>query len=319
MSKISKSEKKVSYKLMNWSDYNKSLCNRGSLTIWISEDVLSNWYAEKEAVRGGQTRYSDKCIECLLSFKMVLGYPYRQTIGFVKSLLGLMKLDLSVPSYSQLCRRASDLEIPLDVPARPAGGIMHIVVDSTGLKVYGEGEWKVRKHGHSKRRTWRKLHLAIDPDYGYIHGCELTGNDADDASMVEGLLEQVEVPVDRFSGDGAYDHFKVWDTMDDKGIEGIIPPRKNAVFSLNEEGKMEDTQRNRILERIGGIGREYWKQESDYHKRSLSETAMFRFKNIFGAQLSTRKLKKQKVEAKLKSKILNKFTAIGMPVSIAWN
>lgn len=317
MSKIEKEKKKVPYKLMNWSEYNKALENRGSLTIWISDEVLEGWYADCPPTPGGQYRYSDLCIESLISLKSVLNLPYRQTVGFAKSLLSLMNLSLRVPSYSQLSRREGDLEIEMEVP-KPSGKL-HIVVDSTGLKVYGEGEWKVRQHGYTKRRTWRKLHLAVDPDTNFIHACELTENDVDDASQVEGLLDAVAAPVDKFSGDGAYDKSKVWDIMEERGIEGVIPPRKDANYWTDKEGELLEHQRNRILEWIDLFGRKWWKENFNYHKRSISETAMFRFKNIFGAELFSRKFEKQIVEAKLKSKIINEFTALGMPVSIAWD
>lgn len=302
---------------MNWSGYNKALENRGSLTIWISEAVLDNWYSEEEPMRGGQYKYSDLCIESIMSLKNVLRLPYRQTIGFVKSLLELMGESLEVPSYTQLCRRSAFLDIV--ILSGKKSGNLDIVVDSTGLKVYGEGEWKVRKHGYTKRRTWRKLHLAVDPKTNLIHACDLTGNDVDDAAQVEELLGNVEGEITTFCGDGAYDRNHIWNLLEEKGIDAIIPPRKNANYWLDGDGELIEHQRNRILEWIDLLGSKWWKEKFGYHKRSLSETAMYRFKTIFGSELYSRKFKKQAIEAKLKIKIINQFTAMGMPVSICWD
>jgi hypothetical protein len=248
--------------------------------------------------------------------KSVYSLAYRQTEGFGRSLLGLLKLELEMPSYSQICRRAKDLKVSLDAPKK--GKNMHLVFDSTGLKVYGEGEWKVRKHGYQKRRRWRKLHLGVDEKTGFIHAQSLTENGAGcgDAQQVGELLEQVEGSIERFSGDGAYDSYEIWEMLKQAGIEGIIPPKENAIYWVDEYDQLLDLDRNRILERIEQIGRKEWKVESGYHRRSLSETAMGRFKTIFGSALYSRKLANQKTEAAIKIKCLNKMTAIGMPISV---
>jgi len=317
MSKITRSAEKTEkdqYKITNWSAYNQSLINRGSLTIWISEDIASWWYDDGPAQAGGQYVYADKCIECLLTLKVVFGLGYRQLQGFSQSLLSLLQVDLVCPSYSQIQRRSSQVEI--DMVAPKAKGNLYIVADSTGMKVYGEGEWKVRKHGYTKRRTWRKLHLGVDESTGYIYASLLTENSADDAAQVPDLLEQIQEPIERFSGDGAYDKSKCWDVLDQYGIEGIIPPRKDAVYWVDEQDQLLDHDRNRILQRIDEIGRKEWKSESGYHRRSLSETAMFRYKTIFGPKLYSRKFDKQKAENSIKVRALNMMTAQGMPVSI---
>lgn len=191
-------------------------------------------------------------------------------------------------------------------------------MDSTGLKVYGEGEWKVRKHGAGKHRTWRKLHLGVDEETGYIHAEALTenGKGDGDGQQTKDLLDQVKVKVDRFSGDGAYDTRDVWAELKERKIEGIIPPQKNAVYWTDGDGNLLDIQRNHILEIIDQIGRKEWKEQSDYHRRSKSETAMMRFKLIMGSTLYSRIFEKQKTETSIKIKCLNKMTRIGMPISV---
>lgn len=317
MSKVQKEvNKKEKYRITNWSDYNKSLVSRGDITIWLDEDSLSEWFDDGPSQKGGQYIYSDKCIECLLGIKSVFKLAYRQLEGFAKSIAKLMGFETEIiPSYSQICRRSSSVGVDICVPVSESP--IYIVVDSTGLKVYGEGEWKTRKHGISKRRTWRKLHLGVDEKTGFIHASVLTGNGEGDGDpqQTEELLEQVQSPIDRFSGDGAYDTFEIWNLLRDAEIEGIIPPQENANYWTDKKGDLLDLDRNYILEKIDRDGREEWKKESGYHRRSLSETAMFRFKTIFGSTLYSRKMEKQKTEAKIKIRCLNKMTAKGMPIS----
>lgn len=314
-SKGQETTKKDKYRVTNWSSYNKSLVRRGSITIWFDEELQENWYHKGPAQRGAQYDYSDACISGLLQLKAVFKLQYRQLEGFVTSLLGLMGLDLKVPSYSQICRRAQDLEV--DIAAPVSASPLFLVFDSTGLKVYGEGEWKVRKHGYSKRRTWRKLHLGVDEATGFIHAQVLTENGKrdGDAQQFPGMLDQVKSPVDRAGGDGAYDTYEVWVLLKEREIEGVIPPQENAIYWVDENDELLDLDRNRILEQIEKEGRKIWKQESGYHRRSLSETAMLRFKIIFGPELYSRKLRSQQTEAAIKVMCLNKMTGIGMPIS----
>lgn len=316
MTNIQKTSEKAKYQVKNWSAYNRSLINRGSITIWLEESVIENWYfaEENEKQKGGQYVYSDICMECIAGIKNVFKLTYRQSEGFVGSLFKLLKIEKAVPSYTQISRRVSKLNIKIHIPKTLEK--LYVVCDSTGLKVYGEGEWKVRQHGISKRRTWRKLHLCIDEKTGYIHAMELTENNVDDASQVKPMLEQMEEEeIEKFSGDGAYDKEKCWDILDKKEIEGIIPPQKNAIYWIDENGNLLNHQRNKILEKIDKNGKEKWKKESGYHRRSLAETGMFRFKKIFGNNLYSRKIETQKKEAQIKIKVLNKMTGLGMPIS----
>jgi len=315
MSKIAKKENAPKYKIVNWSEYNKSLENRGSITFWFEEQALESWSYDGPQTKGGQYQYSDLCIECLLGIKCVYKLQYRQLVGFVKSIFKLMGLDKKVPSYSQISRRAGDLKLDLDLPYTKQP--IHLVFDSTGLKVYGEGEWKVRKHGYSKRRTWRKLHLGVDEKKGLIYAHSLTENDVDDASQLEPMLDQLgEQDVSAISADGAYDKDKCWAILEEWGIQGIIPPRKDAVYWTNEYGQILDHERNKILSIIDRIGLKAWKKESNYHRRSLSETAMMRYKLIFTQYLFSRVSNRQRTEAGIKVKMLNKMTGIGMPISV---
>lgn len=317
VSEEEKSSAKAKYQVKNWSSYNQALINRGSITIYFSDQAIRGWYDEEPAQKqkGGQYVYSDLCIETLLMLKVVFKLAYRQTQGFAQSLLELMELTLQVPCYTQIQRRS----LVLDIEAYniPRGGHIDIVIDSTGLKVYGEGEWKVRKHGYSKRRTWRKLHLGCDPETGFIHCFTLTDNVTDDASQLGPLLNQVDAPIEDACLDGAYDTEGCWDGLLDRAIWPIIPPRINAVEWYEErEGDLPDYPRNIAIRTIEKIGRKEWKIKTGYHRRSLSETAMFRFKTIHGGSLYSRKMETQQTETKIKIKTLNIMTAQGMPVAI---
>jgi hypothetical protein len=184
------------YQIKNWKQYNESLVSRGDVTLWLEEDVILGWEHENHETKvGSPYTYSDEAIRCLLSLRSVFNLTYRQTEGFGRSLVKLMDAKVRVPDYTSLQKRAAKLEISLNV--KPTNGPIDVVVDSTGLKVYGDGEWKSRQHGVSKRRTWRKLHVGIDPETGEIVAELLTENDQHDGDQVDDLLDQVEERCDQ--------------------------------------------------------------------------------------------------------------------------
>lgn len=308
--------KKATYRIRNWSEYNQSLVKRGSITLWIDEEVLANWHPEAEGKRkrGGQLQYSDQAIEALLMLKAVYGLPYRQTIGFAQAILSLLDTDVRVPDYSLLCKRSKDIEVALST--RDSDEPKHIVLDSTGLKIYGEGEWKVRQYGYSKRRTWRKLHLSVDEGTQELHAVVLTEAGVDDAEAGKQLLDETPGDIQRVGGDGAYDKRKFYEASATRGVdEIIIPPQHNAKIWQHGNSKKDPLPRDENLRRIRQVGRKKWKDESGYHRRSLAETAVFRFKIVFGNTLRTRTMECQITEARVKAAALNRMTQLGMPDS----
>jgi len=317
-----KSKKRL-YRTRNWKEYNASLVARGSLTLWIDQAVIDSWLqTQRSGGRGASNTYSDVAIMTALTLKVVYRLPLRATQGMLASVLRLMGVaHLRVPDYSTLCRRQQSLAVPL--PRQARGQAMHLVVDSTGCKIYGEGEWKVRQHGYSKRRTWRKLHLAVDEASGLIVGAVLTTNDVADSAVLPDLLEQVEEPLKQVSGDGGYDQRPCYDTLrerqDEQGtpLRVTIPPRKGARIWQHGNSKEERLARDENLRRIRQVGRAQWKEQSDYHRRSLAETTMFRVKTIFGDKLSARNFAAQAREAFIRCAALNKMTEGGMPESYA--
>lgn len=309
--------RKGTYKITNWREYNESLVKRGSITYWFSDEVLAQWnHANRRPGVGHPFVYSDRAIECLLSLRELFRLPYRQTEGLARSLVALMEVEVAIPDYSSLAKRAATSRISLDVSQHT--GPIDVVVDSTGLKVFGEGEWKMRKHGKSKRRTWRKLHLAINPQTQEIEAEVLTENSGHDADQVEALLDQVSGPIDRFYGDGAYDPWKVRDALTTRKTQQIIPPRRDAKIKRHGNASGPPLPRDQAIRDIRRLGRRRWKEEIGYHRRSLSETAMYRIQCCFGNRLKNRKLDNQRTEARLRGKILNHFTRLGLP-QFVWN
>jgi hypothetical protein len=304
--------KKKAYKITNWAKYNESLVRRGDITMWFDEDVIDEWEHENAATKVGRPFvYSDLAIETLLTLRELFRLPYRQTEGLGRALTKLMGADVAIPHHTSLQKRAGKLEIAIQVAK--ANGSIDVVVDSTGLKVYGEGEWKVRKHGVGKRRTWRKLHLAVDPATHAIVAETLTEGNEHDAGQVEPLLDQVRADVGTFFGDGAYDQRKVYNTLADRGIDVIVPPRKNAKIWQHGNTSADPLPRDECVRQIRRDGRRAWKESIGYHRRSLAETAMGRMKTCFGDKLKNREFANQRTEAALRCKILNLFVTIGMP------
>jgi IS5 family transposase len=308
-------KKKATYCIRNWNEYNASLKQRGSLTIWVSSEAIANWTTvELTGDRGASPTYTDLAIETMATIQAIYRLPGRQTQGFLQSVFELMKLNLTVPDHSTLSRRRRQLEISL--PVKNLSNSLHLVVDSTGVKVYGEGEWKVRQHGIGKRRTWRKLHFCTDEATLEIVSVVASTNDVSDAEALPDLLQDVPGEIEQVSADGAYDQRKCYDILDEHGAKAAIPPRKGAKIWQHANTKAERHVRDENLRRIRKVGRKQWKQESNYHRRSLSETQVFRFKTIFGDRLQTRQIDNQFNELMLKSAILNRMTHLGMPDSV---
>jgi hypothetical protein len=299
------------YRIRNWPDYNSALVRRGSLTLWVEQGAVNRWRDTTAPVRRGRRRfYSDLAVTCALTLREVYGLPLRATQGLVSSVLRLLGSDLSAPHYSTLSRRAASLEVKLP---RLSKGPLHLAVDSTGVKLYGEGEWKVRLHGADKRRTWRKLHLAIDHRTQEAVACSMSEQYVLDRRELPGLLKDVEVDVAEVLGDGAYDFHDCYRAINARRARSVIPPQVRArVRSGSEFG-----DRNAAVLRGREVGRDEWKKEAGYHRRSLAETAMMRLKTIFSDKLKAREWRRQVTELRVRCAALNRMTSLGMPRSYA--
>lgn len=284
---------------------------RGSITLWIDEEVLANW----RATGGKGLRYSDAAILCALSLRAVFRLVLRQTQGLLLSLKHLLGLTIDIPNYSTLSRRATRLKVPQ--LTRPAGnGPLHLAIDATGLKVHGEGEWKVRVHGKGKRRVWRKLHLGLDTSTGEIVAHALTASETHDGTALPGLLAQVQRHIAAVYADKAYDSFDIHRAILAREAQPVIPPRKGAAIRPPPGLKDPPLTRGAAVARIAEIGRKAWKEETRYHRRSLAETAVGRYKTIIGPGLRARTLASQQAEAAIAVRCLNRFTALGMPITL---
>ena len=303
------------YKLRNWPAYNAALKKRGSITVWFSEEAIEAWHPPHGGTKGGQYEYSDVAIDTALTIRLVFKSALRQTEGFLDSLIRIMGLNIKAPNFSTLSRRGKNLDVrPLE---RLSDGPVNLLVDSSGLKIYGDGEWTETKHGLRRRRRWRKLHIgASDGDLELV-ACTVTTDDVGDASEVPGLLDQVEGDIASFKADGAYDHQAVYDAAEARGgmspARVVIPPRKNAVLSENADTC--PSQRDRHINTIRVHGREAWEIGSGYGRRLLVENAIYRYKTIIGRELHARDLSCQQTESKLACKAINKMTRLGMPDS----
>ncbi|EJK88382.1 IS5 family transposase [Rhizobium sp. AP16] len=294
------------YRVTNWRTYNESLRRRGDLTIWVSEDVAQEWMAARRRTRGGQRRYFDLAIEICLTLRVAFRLALRQTQGFMQSIAKLMGLALPVPDFSTLSRRGKSLKVAQK--GRVSDKPITLIVDSTGLKVHSEIGWNGHKHGaKGARKTWRKLHLALDPDSGDILASELTTEHVGDETALPILLGRVDAPVGRFLADGAYDGPGVSDCLAAAfgyEVDVVVPPPKNAVPGGN-------CQRNQHIEHIAKHGRMTWQAATGYNQRSRIETQIGRWKSVIGDRLHARNIESQTTETHIAANALNRMSDFG--------
>jgi hypothetical protein len=306
---------KAQYRVRNWGAYDPALQERGSLTLWVTPEAIAAWHPSPTGKRGRARTYSDLAIETGHLLRLAFGQPWRQTEGLLRSIAQLLGVSLAIPDHTTFSRRSSGLS--LTTPRTRSSEPVHVVIDSTGLKIYGAGEWQREKHGERRRRTWRKLHLAANPDSHEILASELTSNEVGDPSMVESLLGQIPGTIASVTADGAYDGEPVYRAIAARQPQAppavIIPPRITAVLSCVTDPMPHG--RDRHIQRIQEKGRRSWEKAVGYGKRALVETAMFRYKTLIGPRLRARALAAQKTEARIGCAVINRMTQIGMPIS----
>jgi len=290
--------RKHKYRIRNWKDYNEALVSRGRITFWFDEESIKKWHKTKKTGKRGRPKlYADIAIQCALTIREIFRLPLRGTEGYLRSLIEWAQLPIKAPDYTTLSIRQKELDIFLPKTKRNGQERSHIVVDATGLKVFGEGEWKVRQHGYSKRRMWVKLHLVINADNHEIEAAVVSTNDFKDSEVLPDLLDQINDEIDQVSGDGGYDSKESYRHITEKGAKAIIPPRRDAVIERHGNCDALSLPRDDIIRSIRLLGRKEWKKQSGYHKRSLAETAMYRLKMIFNENLRARIFENQSTEA----------------------
>jgi hypothetical protein len=308
--------KKQKYRVSNWSEYNASLKQRGDIEIWLSQDVTDNWYISDRIYDGTGTPdlYSDAAIIVCHELRKVMKLPLRQTQGFIDSIFRIQELEIKCPDFGTLSKRLERLG--LKTPRykkheKPDDDLVAIAIDSTGLKMFSRDEWHQEKYKISAKHSWRKLHIAVDGDH-YIIGNALTDRFVNDSKEVEGLLGQIDEPIEHLIADGAYDENAVYEEVleHSPAANVVIPPDKNAVYS-----DKNNEQRNQNILEIMLFGRMIWQRLRKYGKRNYSELAIQRYKRILGNSLQAREFVRQKQESIIGCSILNKMTSLGMPES----
>lgn len=312
---------KKHYNKRDWKSYEQGLQDRGSLTIWFSDDAIKNWNAPKsqKKKRGRQKRYSDLAIETMVTIRFVYKNALRQTEGFAKSIIKLIGVGLDIPDHTTISRRSGKLKPIIKTKAKDNNSDLDkkrvVIVDSTGVKVVGEKEWMHTKHGTVQRKVWRKLHIIVD-DQGEILDAELTTHDMSDASQVTDLLKNIDYPIDEFLGDsGGYDNQQTYDALkkhedmvrSKRPIKAIIPP--NLGFKPSSD--VDDLKRIDNIEIMANGSRHTWQKQTGYGRRSIAEYTFCRYKTVIGRTLRSKNSNNQNTEVKIGIKILNKMNTLG--------
>ena len=299
------------YRTTNWKTYNEALKARGSLLIWL--DPVMKWHGRPSGKRGRSQTFSDEEIQFCLSIKCLFNLPLRQAMGMTQSLLHLAGLDWPAPDYSTVSRRQKTLQVAFGAVPTTTG--LHLLVDSTGIKMLGEGEWRTKKHGADYRRQWRKVHLGIDASTLEIRAMEVMDNSVGDAPVPPALLGQISADerIASVSGDGAYDTKDCHEAIALRAAHAIIPTRKNAKpWKANRCGA---DACNDILRTTTRVGRAIWKRWSGYHRRSLVETKMRCFK-LLGERVMARDFDRQVAKLQVRAAVRNRFTRLGTPITV---
>lgn len=309
---------KQKFKVTNWAEYEAGLRQRGSVTFWISEAAIAGWIAPLRKTRGGQCRYSDLAIETTLICGKVFNQPLRQTEGLMASLLRLLNVELPVPDHTTLSRRCANLVVSSLTRCTRRDGTdepLHVIIDSTGMKIYEAGQWLEEKHGAKSARKWLKLHLAIDADSNQVIAETLTDQNTSDLSQVPDLLDMIDRPIACFMADGAYDSDQTYQALrsHSPGVSIIIPPR---IRDLQEASYGPPDQRDWHSRTNAQRGRMEWQNLTEYGKRARVENAIGNYKSTNGPKLRSRKFTNQKTEVKLGCGVRNRMLQTPRPKSV---
>jgi hypothetical protein len=279
--------------------------------MWITDEAIAAWQAEPRTTPGGQAYYSALAITTALTLRAIFHLALRQTEGLHGSVFTLLGLALTVSDHSTMSRRSGTLELP---PLRQSGtGPLHLLVDSTGLKLGGAGEWSVEEHGTSCRLSWRRLHIGIDAATGEIVAIELTTKDIDVAARVGTLLDQITDPITSFTADGAYDQDRVYESVAGRALDAavIVPPRSTAALSASAD--TAPTRRDHNIREIASHGRMSWQKRSGYNLRAKVEVAIGRYKRVVGDTLRSRTDKTEVTEFAIAAVVLSRMLEFGRP------
>jgi Transposase DDE domain len=282
----------------------------------MTEDVVPMWHSTEPAPKRGHPRtYTDTAMAAMATRQEIDHLGGRRTEGLMIAIGELLHLEVAIPDYSALSRRRATLELAL--PRTRGTEALHVVVDSTGVKVFGEGGWKARQHGHSRRRTWRKVRVGVDGANGEVVAAAVTTDDYHDSPLPPDLLAQGDEAIRRVSGDGAYDRRPCYAAIGERQARATIPPQHSAKMWQHGNTKAGRLARDENLRRIRQVGRAAWKRGCGYHRRSLAETTMFRLKTIFSHRVTARSFAGQAAQVLVRCAALNRLTQLGRPDSYA--
>jgi hypothetical protein len=308
-----KKRNKKKYAVRNWSEYNKALIDRGRTMFHISVEALDAWVHPHTGTVGHPTVFTDLAIETCLTIQQICRLPLRSVQGVVEEMMQHLRPELPVPTYTTLCKRGKTITV--NIHTRTGTESVHVAIDSSGIKIYGEGEWKVRQHGVGKRRTWKKLHIGVNVDTGDVLVESMTDGDVHDTTQLEQLITEIHQPISQISLDGAYDNREAYHTITSRKATPVIPPRIDAKIWQHGNYKGAPLPRDEALRHMRTHGRAAWKRASGYHKRSRVENTFFRYKTIFGEGMSARTEESQHMQLRIRTKLLNRYTKLGMPDS----
>jgi hypothetical protein len=307
---------KQKYKVNNWAAYNQALRNRGGIEFWMSDEAIEQWEEPTQINNGtgSPKKFSNLSIMICHEIRQVYKLALRQCEGFINSIFKLMKLPITCPDYSSLSKRLSKLKIKsprYKNSENDNAAAAAIAIDSSGLRRFGHDEWHQEKHKIAAKRSWRKLHIAVDTKH-IIHACELTDRFVSDENVVGDLSKQIDIDISQITADGAYDNSSVYEMLSSKfpNVDIIIPPSSDAIYNIQSH-----KQRNRNLQEIKTFGRMNWQKIRKYGNRNYSELCIQRYKKILGNKMHSRELTRQKNEAMIGCGVLNKMTNLGMPLS----
>ena len=289
----------------NWSKSNQALVNQGSIIFWIKDCPQKSWYSDEQGARGRPAIYSHQAILALMIVRVVYGCAFRQLQGFMRDIRELMNTGCTCPNDPTICRRARGVKVPAGLRRK---GPLYVVLDSTGLKTYGEGEWQARKHGPSYRRGWKKIHIGMCVETQQIVVASISDKEFGDSQALPGLLDAIDGEIAEVIGDGAYDSRGCYEAIHRRGAKPTIPPRKRARKSGLPFLRARDEAIDRIRDQKRG--RRRWKKEVGYHRRSLVETCMHRIKALTGSSIRARNPANQVIEMSVKIFVLNEMMAL---------
>ncbi|MFT5290081.1 MAG: hypothetical protein ACI8QS_002683 [Planctomycetota bacterium] len=302
---------KTRYRVTNWSEYDQALVQRGDITMWISPAAIKGWTAKPSGRCGAPQKVSDLAIGTALTLRLVFRLPLRQAEGFLRSLLSLMDLSLEAPDHTTMSRRSRGLDVHLELVSSKKP--IHLIIDSTGLSIVGEGEWAAAKHGKRGKRGWRKLHIGVNRQ-GKILAQVMTESTGDDANTGLAIIKATKGRLASVTGDAAYDTRQIYARAASRGARVVVPPVQSATATGRGP---RSAQRNRTVRRIDKVGRRRWKKESGYHRQGTVENAFFRYKTMLGDRLHARGLAAQKTKVAIGCKVLNRMLDCGRPKSVA--